>query len=179
MLHRPPPQSGHSILTDDAVGNCISLVLPAISISSSRPPSPDPTPAPDNTTGRHEGSRRGRKPGPRLTPALLAAVRHLPIREAAARLGTSLTSLKADCRRLGVPRWPRAAPAPAAAGPGPGGGLGSLYGDGAGRGLSLAYARRVFRKHAAAEARRGPGPLGERAAALREKPMGGGAGADG
>ena len=51
----------------------------------------------------------------------------LPMQQAAERLGMSVSSLKAVCRRLGIARWPRAGAAPAA--------------------LDVAYLRRLCRKY--------------------------------
>ena len=85
------------------------------------------------------------------------AVLHLPMADAAARLGMSVSSLKTVCRRMGIRRWPR----PPVAGP-----------------VDAAYVRRLLRKHGR-PAGRGGSSGDDCAAAAGTPESGGGSGGGG
>jgi hypothetical protein len=101
-----------------------------------------------------------------ITRETLNDLYHLSLVDAASALGVSPSTLKLACRRLGVARWPRpATPAPFAptttsviSGNGSGSG-----GGGSGE-MSLAYSRRLHRKYADEDARRGRRSAAEAAA---------------
>jgi hypothetical protein len=108
--------------------------------STKHSPQTPTTPQPDSPLG-----------GSNYTPTAIAAVAHLRMREAAARLGRSVTTLKAVCRRMGIARWPRAAAVAAAAAAD---GANSSQGlTSASKGTDIAYARRLFRKYAESRVR--------------------------
>jgi hypothetical protein len=147
------PQLSSKPLTNQPGNFTIAPPLPEEARMQTQTLSP---PSSRSLTSPANGAPRG---NPALTPAAIAAVSHLYIREAAARLGVSPTTLKAACRRAGLARWPRAAAAAATR-------AAAAMADAAPRpwsapAVDMAYVRRVCRRHAGGGAKaRGRGSPG-------------------
>jgi hypothetical protein len=164
LLNFSPVQPAPQYAENRTFHRQLSHISPTSEAPSAPPSFRTPTPPQLQSDSPAHGTQAPSSPRPDsprwgsdLTPNAIAAVAHLPMREAAARLGRSVSTLKAACRQVGIPRWPRAAPGSEARGAAMAAAAAPSLREGgaaAGEGTDIAYARRLFRKYADLEARR-------------------------